>query len=200
MTILIIAHRLTTIESANNLLFFKSRSHLVSAAKGTSEYKEIFEKLKCISYAAGDTEKVDEEEESSSEESMGELEEIQEDADERIDDEHCDSCSDKPNQEVVSTGSNNGSLRAAIEKRLSEDSDNPVNHDIAKINGSRTQTQYKNSERSTQELELSEPLMSNAYSPSSRIPLEKMMSADMRKVSVKSKNRRMSKREMSAHS
>ena len=35
LTIIIIAHRLTTIASADNLLFFKSRSELVSAAKGT---------------------------------------------------------------------------------------------------------------------------------------------------------------------
>ena len=43
-----IAHRLTTIASADNLLYFKSRSQLVSASKGTPEYDEIFEKLKCI--------------------------------------------------------------------------------------------------------------------------------------------------------
>lgn len=45
MTIIIIAHRLTTIASADNLLFFKSRSELVNAAKGTPDYEEIFEKL-----------------------------------------------------------------------------------------------------------------------------------------------------------
>ena len=56
MTIVIIAHRLTTIASADNLLFFKSRSELVTASKGTSEYDEIFEKLKCIQYAYGDDE------------------------------------------------------------------------------------------------------------------------------------------------
>ena len=49
-----IAHRLTTISSADNLLYFKSRSELVSASKGTPEYDEIFEKLKCIQYAYGD--------------------------------------------------------------------------------------------------------------------------------------------------
>ena len=49
-----IAHRLTTISSADNLLYFKSRSELVSATKGSSEYDEIFEKLKCIQYAYGD--------------------------------------------------------------------------------------------------------------------------------------------------
>lgn len=51
LTIIIIAHRLTTIASADNLLFFKSRSELVTAAKGTPDYNEIFEKLKSISYA-----------------------------------------------------------------------------------------------------------------------------------------------------
>ena len=49
-----IAHRLTTIASADNLLYFKSRSQLVSAEKGSPEYEEIFEKLKCIQYARGD--------------------------------------------------------------------------------------------------------------------------------------------------
>lgn len=53
LTIIIIAHRLTTIASADNLLFFKSRSELVTAAKGTPEYNEIFEQLKSISYAQG---------------------------------------------------------------------------------------------------------------------------------------------------
>ena len=54
-----IAHRLTTIASADNLLYFKSRSQLVSAEKGSPEYEEIFEKLKCIQYAYGDDEKDD---------------------------------------------------------------------------------------------------------------------------------------------
>ena len=63
LTILIIAHRLTTIASADNLLYFKSRSDLVSAAKGTPEYNEIFEKLKSISYAQGEVEGSDDEEE-----------------------------------------------------------------------------------------------------------------------------------------
>lgn len=50
LTILIIAHRLTTIVSANNLLFFRSRSHLDYASKGTAEYSRIFENLKNIAY------------------------------------------------------------------------------------------------------------------------------------------------------
>ena len=48
LTIIMIAHRLTTIASADNLLYFKSRSQLISATKGAQEYDEIFEKLKCI--------------------------------------------------------------------------------------------------------------------------------------------------------
>ena len=59
MTIVMIAHRLTTIASADNLLYFKSRSELVSASKGSPEYDEIFEKLKCIQYAYGDDDKED---------------------------------------------------------------------------------------------------------------------------------------------
>ena len=47
---------MTTIASADNLLYFKSRSDLVTAAKGTPEYNEIFEKLKSISYAQGQEE------------------------------------------------------------------------------------------------------------------------------------------------
>lgn len=53
LTIIIIAHRLTTIASADNLLYFKSRTDLVTAEKGSVEYNEIFERLKSISYAQG---------------------------------------------------------------------------------------------------------------------------------------------------
>ena len=63
LTIIMIAHRLTTIESADNLLYFKSRNELISAEKGTPEYDEIFEKLKCISYAYGDDDDKDEQQE-----------------------------------------------------------------------------------------------------------------------------------------
>jgi len=195
MTILIIAHRLTTIESANNLLFFKSRSHLVSAAKGTPEYKEIFEKLKCISYAAGDTEKVDEEDDSSSEESMGELEEIHEDADEHHDDD-LDSGS-KPNLELSSNPSSDGSFRAAVDKRLTIENDT---HSSQDINGSRATTELKNRDGSLHELELCEPLMPKTSTPTSRIALDRKVSVDMRKASVKSKTRRLSKRDVSVHS
>jgi ABC-type multidrug transport system ATPase subunit len=62
LTIVIIAHRLTTIASADNLLFFKSRSELVNAAKGTQEYDEIFERLQSIAYAQGAEEDQEDEE------------------------------------------------------------------------------------------------------------------------------------------
>ena len=70
-----IAHRLTTIASADNLLYFKSRSQLVSATKGSPEYDEIFEKLKCIQYAYGDDDKDKDEEGEDSEEDIIEEEE-----------------------------------------------------------------------------------------------------------------------------
>lgn len=54
LTIIIIAHRMNTIRSANNLLFFKSRSELIAAQKGTLQYDQIIEKLKYITYLAGD--------------------------------------------------------------------------------------------------------------------------------------------------
>jgi len=49
-----IAHRLTTIKCADNLLYFESPSVLVSASKGSLIYDQIFEKLKAISYAYGE--------------------------------------------------------------------------------------------------------------------------------------------------
>ena len=76
-----IAHRLTTIASADNLLYFKSRSQLISAAKGSPEYDEIFEKLKCIQYAYGDADK----------EKEGEEDESDEDAEDVIEEEEVDS-------------------------------------------------------------------------------------------------------------
>jgi ATP-binding cassette subfamily B (MDR/TAP) protein 1 len=85
LTIIIIAHRLTTIASADNLLFFKSRSELVSAAKGTPEYDEIFEKLKSISYAQGEDVYEDDD---SEEAEADELAHIEEDGNEDLDSAH----------------------------------------------------------------------------------------------------------------
>lgn len=67
LTILIIAHRLTTIQSAENLLYFKSRSELVSASKGSKQYDDIMERLKNMQYAAGVDDDEAQEESSSSE-------------------------------------------------------------------------------------------------------------------------------------
>lgn len=55
-----IAHRMSTICSADNLLYFAGRSNLISAAKGTTEYGEIMQKLEAISYAQGDADNEEE--------------------------------------------------------------------------------------------------------------------------------------------
>lgn len=54
LTILIVAHRISTIETAQSLLFFKNRNDLVSAQKGTPEYDQIMETLKCVAASYGD--------------------------------------------------------------------------------------------------------------------------------------------------
>ena len=81
MTIIMIAHRLSTIESADNLLYFKSRHELVTASKGTSEYDEIFEKLKCIQYQYGDNDK---EEKNDSDDELTETDEEGDDSGDEI--------------------------------------------------------------------------------------------------------------------
>lgn len=58
-----IAHRLTTIKCAQNLLFFESPSKIVAARKNSDKYEEILEKLKAISYAYGDAQSDESEEE-----------------------------------------------------------------------------------------------------------------------------------------
>lgn len=83
LTIIMIAHRLTTIASADNLLYFKSRSNLVSAEKGSPEYDEIFEKLKCIQYAYGDDEKGENKEDDEELEMDGVIEEEENTDDEK---------------------------------------------------------------------------------------------------------------------
>ena len=57
------------------MLYFKSRSELVSATKGSPEYDEIFEKLKCIQYAYGDDDEKKEEEHSDESDGFSEEEE-----------------------------------------------------------------------------------------------------------------------------
>ena len=50
LTILIIAHRLTSIRSAKNLLFIERRDKISEYKKGTSAYEEVFVKLQNITY------------------------------------------------------------------------------------------------------------------------------------------------------
>jgi ABC-type multidrug transport system fused ATPase/permease subunit len=50
LTILIIAHRLTSIRSAKNLLFIERRDKISGYKKGTSAYEEVFVKLQNITY------------------------------------------------------------------------------------------------------------------------------------------------------
>lgn len=51
LTVVIIAHRLTTIQSADNLVFLESKENIVEAAKGTLEYDEVMGKLRAENYA-----------------------------------------------------------------------------------------------------------------------------------------------------
>lgn len=46
-----IAHRLQTIASAQNLLYLESSSSVLSGKKGSQEYTEIMDRLKKTSYA-----------------------------------------------------------------------------------------------------------------------------------------------------
>ena len=46
-----IAHRLQTIMTAQNLLYLESKSTMLSAAKGTPEYDDIIKKLQEHNYA-----------------------------------------------------------------------------------------------------------------------------------------------------
>lgn len=46
LTIIMIAHRLQTIEKADNLLYIESNNSLLAGKKGTPEYNDIMNKLK----------------------------------------------------------------------------------------------------------------------------------------------------------
>ena len=45
LTTVMIAHRLQTIQTAENLLYMESSSSVLAAAKGTPEYDELIERL-----------------------------------------------------------------------------------------------------------------------------------------------------------
>ena len=51
LTIIMIAHRLQTIMTADNLLYLESPTCVRSGQKGTAEYDEIMHKLKSTNYA-----------------------------------------------------------------------------------------------------------------------------------------------------
>lgn len=51
MTIIMIAHRLQTILTADNLLYLESPTSVIGASKGTPEYDQIIERLKRTNYA-----------------------------------------------------------------------------------------------------------------------------------------------------
>ena len=46
-----IAHRLETIKSADNLLFLESPNNVIAAKKGTAQYEEVMERLTKTNYA-----------------------------------------------------------------------------------------------------------------------------------------------------
>lgn len=61
MTVIVIAHRLTTIEASDNIIFLEAKNKAVEAAKGTPEYDQVMEKLKAENYAHQKEEEEDEE-------------------------------------------------------------------------------------------------------------------------------------------
>lgn len=65
LTVIVIAHRLTTIEASDNIIFLEAKNKAVEASKGTPEYDHIMEKLKAENYAH---QKEDEEEDEEDEE------------------------------------------------------------------------------------------------------------------------------------
>jgi ABC-type bacteriocin/lantibiotic exporter with double-glycine peptidase domain len=50
MTIIMIAHRLQTIASAQNLLYIENKNTMLAGTKGTQEYDFIMNRLKEESY------------------------------------------------------------------------------------------------------------------------------------------------------
>ena len=50
LTIIMIAHRLQTIETAQNLLYIENSKNIIPAEKGTPEYDDIIQRLKTETY------------------------------------------------------------------------------------------------------------------------------------------------------
>ena len=63
LTILIIAHRLTSIKDAKNLLMIENRSLIKGFQKGSPEYEEALIKLKNFTYAYGEGQEEEDEQE-----------------------------------------------------------------------------------------------------------------------------------------
>ena len=51
LTVIMIAHRLETIQTADNLLFLETSTSVLDAVKGTPEYDELINRLKKTTYA-----------------------------------------------------------------------------------------------------------------------------------------------------
>jgi len=51
LTVIMIAHRLETIQTADNLLFLETSTSVLDAVKGTPEYDELLNRLKKTTYA-----------------------------------------------------------------------------------------------------------------------------------------------------
>ena len=64
LTIIMIAHRLQTIMTADNLLYLETPRSVLSAHKGTPEYTEIMDRLKKKNYAHQAQDEEDEDKES----------------------------------------------------------------------------------------------------------------------------------------
>jgi len=60
---LVFAYRLTSIKTASNLLFIERRDKISSLRQGTPEYEEVMLRLKNITYACGEGEEEEVEQE-----------------------------------------------------------------------------------------------------------------------------------------
>ena len=58
MTIIMIAHRLQTIKTAENLIYLQDTKTAIGATKGSKEYDEIIKRLEATNYAHQQEEEV----------------------------------------------------------------------------------------------------------------------------------------------